>query len=936
MLPITAFCQQPDSGKWEMYVNKYASKKTSSLNKKAENSSTKGYFLIHYKETQKDELLKNNRTQLIRQLDNSTAIFYSDNIKMNSNLPLCVPANNKWKYPYDFTQPTGALPKYFSVKVRDFELCKKIWSNDKNIEIITTYKQTNTFILSFNLSIAKEYFLDNDQITFISPTKPYPTEETSVFDLNLSVNKINYLHHNYPSINGDNINISIKEQAIDDNDLDIKGRLMNSIDASSSTHANEMATIAAGAGNTAPNNKGVAWGSLIYSSSYLNVFPDETSFFANNDIYLQNHSYGTSTENFYGSHAEAYDQFSQDHPNILHVFSAGNNGTVNDTIYTYRGTSGYANLTGNFKMAKNTITVGSIDTLLHHDPYVSKGPAYDGRIKPEIAAYSTSGSSSSAALVSGILATMQQYYKEMHQTQPPATLLKGILLNSADDAGPKGIDFLTGYGSANAKRAIEALQNQQFITGSISSSAEQVYSLEIPENVKNLKIMLIWNDPPATVNANTALVNDLDLSLRHDGSSWLPWVLNSYPHNDSLAQLPQRKADHLNNIEQITISNPSTGNYDIQINSNAFSGNQDFYIIYQWDEEDQFTWTAPTGSDNMPMQNAPNNYFRWETTFENENATLEITLDNGNSWQVISNEVDLNTGLFTWQPPQTFTMAQARMTINGSHYYSDYFTISRPLTSNIGFNCADSVMIVWESLPEAKRYAIYSPEGNYMSPITYTSDSSIILNQNQITDYQLSVAPMLNDTLTGVRRTTFDYRIQGVDCYIANFLAYEDQDAENVYLNLNLGTTYQVDKVIFQRQEQDHFVDIAEIVPISTNIPYMDVNPQQGLNHYQAKVILNSGHEIMSEIVQVHFLTEREVLLFPNPAKNNTNISVFTKNFPEDNVTFDLFTTQGQHILSKSLLSERNVITLEGLQQGIYIYTVSGSNMHYRARLVIY
>ncbi|MBL3657984.1 S8 family peptidase [Fulvivirga sediminis] len=934
--PFTSYSQQPDSNQWDVFVNKYALHHPNSNNKKIEQSPIKGFFLAEYNETEKERLINNDQLELIRPLDNHTAIFYSENIEACHNLKRYVAVNNKWKYPYDFTTINNPISKYISVKVRDFDLCKNLWNNDKKINIIAAYPETSTFILLSRQNETEEYFTKNDQIIFISPTNLNPKEESSVFDLNLSVNKINYLHHLYPSLNGEKISISIKEQAIDHEDLDLKGRLMNNIEASSSTHATEMATIAAGAGNTSPYNKGVAWGSHIFSSSYLNIFPDDSSFFSDNHIYLQNHSYGTTLENFYGPQAEAYDQFCQEHPDILHVFSVGNSGSLNDSIYTYRGTTGYANLTGNFKMAKNIITVGSIDTLLHHDPYVSKGPAYDGRIKPEISAYSSSGSSSAAALVSGLLATLQQYYFENLADTPPASLLKGILLNSADDAGPEGIDFLTGFGSANAKRGIETLKKQQFISGTISTNEEKNYNLEIPEKVKNLKIMLIWNDPPAKVNANTALVNDLDLSLHQGGSQWLPWVLNSYPHNDSLIQLPKRKEDHLNNVEQITLENPIAGNYEIKVHSNFLLKSQDFHIIYQWDEENQFTWTSPTGSDNMPAQGAVNNYFRWETTFTNKDASLEVTYNHGKSWQIISKEIDLAKGLYQWQPPQNLTIAQARMNINGSYFYTDHFTISRPMTTNIGFNCADSVMLIWRNLPEASGYTIFSTKGHYISPITTTSDTSIILNQNQITDYLLSVAPMLNDTLKGIRRTTFDYRIQGVDCYIANFLAYEDQENKNVYLSLNLGTTYEVSKVIFQRKDGDRFVDIAQITPSSNNITYTDIHPQQGLNHYQAKLILNSGHEIFSPEAAVYFLTEREVLLFPNPAKSNSNISIFTKNFTDETVTFDLYSPQGQHILSKPLLSERNAITLEGLPQGIYIYTVSGRDINYRARLVIY
>jgi len=41
----------------------------------------------------------------------------------------------------------------------------------------------------------------------------------------------------------------------------------------------------------------------------------------------------------------------------------------------------------------------------------SRGPAYDGRVKPELVAFAEDGSSGAAAIVSGISLVAQQTYK---------------------------------------------------------------------------------------------------------------------------------------------------------------------------------------------------------------------------------------------------------------------------------------------------------------------------------------------------------------------------------------------------------------------------------------------------------------------------------------------------------------------------------------------
>ncbi len=107
-----------------------------------------------------------------------------------------------------------------------------------------------------------------------------------------------------------------------------------------------------------------------------------------------------------------------------------------------------------------------------------------------------------------------------------------------------------------------------YFSGTITNGGSKDFSVTVPAGIKKLKLTLVWNDPPALPNAEKALINDLDILLENalTGNTWRPWVLNSFPHPDSLLKPAERKRDSLNNVEQITLDNPDAGVYLFRIN----------------------------------------------------------------------------------------------------------------------------------------------------------------------------------------------------------------------------------------------------------------------------------------------------------------------------------------------------------------------------------
>jgi hypothetical protein len=763
-------------------------------------------------------------------------------------------------------------------------------------------------------------------------------EESRVLDLNLNPNAVSRIHHEFPHLNGSGMTLSMQELHYNIDDIDLRGRHVASALGASETnsHATDMATIAAGAGNSFITGKGAAPDTRITSSDFSDLFPDADADFESLDAWVQNHSYGTVIENIYGALAEAYDQSTNRNPNLLHVFSSGNQGGDASPSGVYNDIAGYANLTGNSKMAKNVLTVGAVDTTENAVPFSSRGPAYDGRIKPEVVAYSTQGTSNSTALVSGIAILLQQAYKEKTGVLPESALLKAVLINTAEDVGAPGPDFNTGFGNVNAYRALTELNASHFITSTIADGETKTFDLIIPFNIKNFKLTLAWNDPAAPVNSSQALVNDLDITLENSENKWYPWILDTHPAVTSLSKVAIQGEDHLNTIEQITLDDVSAGTYTIAIKGfDVPERIQRFYICYQWDAENQFVWNFPKGSDNMPYNGETGTYFYWHSTLEENTGRLEYSMDNGNTWNVISGAVELGKRQYRWeQIPEIASMAKARIVVGNAAFETDLFSISRPIEVSVGFNCADSAMIQWQPVEGATSYAVYGYTNAGMNEIISISDTAYIFRENELNTKLFAVQPLFGSG-RGIRSPAYDYTTLGAECFIFSFQD-EVVPEEGVYLNLTLGTTYGVDRLVFERQTTDLFQSVGSIdIGTSNVIQFLDDHPAQGFNRYRVRLQLKNGEEIISDTLENFFITERTFFVFPNPVSVGQPLRIFSKAFENPLITFRLYRTDGTLLSDTQLFSDREFISLDAWPPGLYVYSIQSEEGYYKGKLII-
>ena len=848
-------------------------------------------------------------------------------------------ANNNWKLSASLLHFRDSLPLKksftFLVQATDSSFLKRE-ADSNNIAIVYKDDKTKTYQITATPFYVLQTLVNDSAITFIDIKSEAPKEEMVINDYDNSVNAINLFFSQYPAVTGAGLTVSVKENLFDTTDIDFKNRYLPTSPVSSvtTTHATTMATLIGGGGNSFHTGKGVAPASRISSSDFANLLPDGDSSYARYKISVQNHSYGTGVQNFYGADAAAFDQSARNNPQLVYVFSAGNSGTVTDSIGPYKNVVGFANLTGSFKQAKNIITVGSVDSFYQVSALSSKGPAYDGRIKPELVAYGNDGSSGAAAITSGTALAVQSAYASLHHDSlPDAALVKAILLNSADDVYNAGPDYYSGYGNVNAYKAALDAVSDHFFKGKIGQNRTDSFVISVPANIKNIKLILVWNDEPAQPNAFTALVNDLDVTLKkqNNGDVFLPWILNASPDSGSLLLLPQRGRDSLNVAEQITLSAPAPGNYTVYVKGHQVSSaGQPYFVVYEMDTANRFGFVSPSAADHFMA--GKKGIIRWNDT-HNDNATgrLEYSVDAGLRWQLIDGSVSLIKKYLIWQVPDTSVVALMRMTIGNNVYTSDTFDFSRQLSPHVVINCPDSALIRWTAISGVHRYKISLLGNQYLEDYATVNDTGIVIKKGA--SPYVAVAPLFDNEREGVKSYTFNYNTQGAGCYINNFLA-DLTPANKAQLSLTLGITTGVDSVQFQQFIRNRWQTVAVVSSITnTNVGYVYSPLLNGINTFRAVVWLNSNNIISSEAGVLYFM-KGDFIAKPNPLPQGQNLSLLSSTLVVG--TLVVYDVLGRKLWQQNITDATNVIQTNALSKGIYFLVIyDGKQRVFRSKLIV-
>lgn len=300
-------------------------------------------------------------------------------------------------------------------------------------------------------------------------------------------------------------------------------------------------------------------------------------------------------QNIYSDGSEAADAFMWDHPDVLLVFAAGNQGPAVDTV-------------GSPATAKNVLAVGSTragPAAGEMSIISSRGLTHDGRLKPDVTAPGAgvisadtdgdvqtdncdtlvrTGTSQACAVTAGLAALVREYYdKGYHPTgaavpadviAPSAALLKASLIASAapmeteavpPPSGPQGwgrvlLDDVL-YFPGDVRRLWLS-----DVAGGFTSPADppDVYVLELLDGNEPLRVVLAWTDYPSNSAAAVNLVNDLDLEVVSPSAQL-------YLGNDFSGGVSTTggSADRLNNVEAVRIDNPEPGIWTLRVRPHA-------------------------------------------------------------------------------------------------------------------------------------------------------------------------------------------------------------------------------------------------------------------------------------------------------------------------------------------------------------------------------
>jgi len=604
-----------------------------------------------------------------------------------------------------------------------------------------THKSTYDLTLKATL-ISRLAVLPFVKFIELSPGVPVP-EDTRGRSLHRS-NSINSDHFSGLKYNGEGVAISLADDGRIGPHIDLKGRIKDFNTTNTGTHGDMTTGIAAGAGNLDPRYRGMADGVFMNVFS-INGYPQINGAVAN-----FNNLGSVITSTSYSQGCNQYTTDSQDGDNKLvtnsmfnFVFSAGNNGPGN---CNYGAGAGWGNITGGYKNGKNVIAVGNVNQFGIIESTSSRGPAPDGRIKPDICAngygqfstdqnytYSEGGGTSAACPgIAGILAQLYQVWREQRQeANPDGGMMKAILLNSADDQGKTGPDFIYGWGNVNVRRAYQTIVADRIANGTVSDGDSVVIPISIPTGQLQAKIMLYWTDPAGQPNATVTLVNNLDLKVKTSaGQQFLPWILDPSPSVASLNAPATKGIDDLNNVEQVAIDNPEAGDYFLVVKGKDIpQGPQKFFIVYDLIGS-EITLTYPNGGEGFVPGESES--VRWDAHGNTTNFTLTYSVDSGNTWQNIGT-TNATMRFLNWTVPNIVSGNVLVNVARGNEAdVSDApFSIVRfPTGLQVVKACEDSLTFKWNAVSGATAYEVSRLGEKYMDSVAVTSETNIKIPYN--------------------------------------------------------------------------------------------------------------------------------------------------------------------------------------------------------------
>ena len=713
---------------------------SSSLKSLKSGSELKGYKLIQFYSLPTKAYrtkLKNTGVELVEYIPNFCYVAYihssvNSNVLQNNKIRAVIDLDKRFKlgrelYEESFEKResdimvrifyhTGVNPSYVRDMISKLGNVIEHFPDNGSIDALMSYSSIDSLI-------------PNADIRYIEKIKE-PVIEDAIINTSGRTNWLN-TRANSTFFDGSGTSVSIQEgRAIDVNQkIELQGRLQEDVVDNNGAHKTLAAIHMAGAGNLNPLNTGIAQGARVISQNNGNK---DRIHFDRDTLVAINHSYGYGKGTSAWAEGTRQDKNLRDGISAFHVWSSGNQYSRPSNYGPYVDIEGYANLTGGIKMAKNTLTVGSVNQFDVINSHSSKGPTVDGRIKPDIMVEGRGGTSFASPKITGIIGQLVEAYKHYNKKIPYLPVIKTILLNTCDDIDNPGPDFRTGYGRVNVRRAHEVIKENQIIEGVLDHNEHISYTLNVPDDVKEVRVLIHWPDYPATSSIPAkALVNDLDLSLTDPlNKTYLPWVLSHYAHVDSLGKPAVRGADHLNNAEQITVRNPVAGDYTIDVDGHFIpQGQQPFFVTYEF-LYNELSLTYPIGTEHLVPGEFE--YILWDSygNTDNQLFDLDYTTDDGATWVSIAKQVDSKVRTYKWQVPY-ITSGNVKVRVKRGEVFSiskkDLNINSMPGVPQVLWRTDTLALIAWEAGEEDASYRVNVLGERKMMPLDSTGNAYYLL-----------------------------------------------------------------------------------------------------------------------------------------------------------------------------------------------------------------
>jgi len=555
-----------------------------------------------------------------------------------------------------------------------------------------------------------------------------------------AANAIDGDYYGARNYDGTGVRVAVNDDGFAGPHIDFKGRANQDEVAGdfNGDHGDMTVGIAVGAGNLDPLVRGMATGSYVFVRQYDANMGGNLPLHQDSSVLVFSTSYSNGCNAGYTNTTLLMDQEIYNNPSMMQVFSAGNS---NNNDCGYGAGNQWGNVTGGHKIAKNVLCTANLDNMDVISNSSSRGPASDGRIKPDISAHGVNhlstdpdntyapggGTSAACPGIAGVFAQLNHAYRELNAGAiAPSALLKLSILVTANELGNDGPDFIFGWGKVNAVLSVNLLEENRYFSGTIGQAGNNTHNITIPAGVQRARIMVYWADPEASTSSTFALVNNLDCEVIDPSSGvHMPWILDHTPNASTLGLPATTGVDSINNMEQIAIDNPAAGTYTLNIAGTTIPfGVQEYYVAYEF-LTDEVTVIHPQGGEGLLPSET--NRVHWDAYGDTGPFTVEYTEDNGATWNMIGTSATNTDRFMDWNVPNTITgQARVRVTRGASVDESDAnFTIQeRPQNLDVTGVCygANTFHAVWDAVPGATGYDVFLLGQKYMDSVGNTSN----------------------------------------------------------------------------------------------------------------------------------------------------------------------------------------------------------------------